>query len=116
MATENPRPKAARKPERGPICPGDHEASVWTFTADRWEPASYLWRKGDAVTLSFVAARQHGQGYLRDLIAGIERAGFRVRVPTPLSRMEAILRHYGFRPHDEWWEDVRAPVEIWERP
>jgi hypothetical protein len=105
---------------RGPIEPDDPEASTWTFTSDRWLgdqgpiPGSYLWRRGDRVTVCSIYAKDEGKGYFRDLVDGIEKAGFRVAVPTPLAHMEAILKHYGFVPHREVMDG--DSVEVWERP
>lgn len=66
--------------------------------------------------LSFVYAKDEGKGYLRDLIAGIERAGLRVAVPIPFARMENILKHYGFIRKHENDPYENEPVEVWQRP
>ena len=100
----------------GPLWPGHRMARKWTFTAKRWTSFSYLFRDGDAVVLSAVQATHEGRGYLRDLIAGIEHAGLRVKVPCPLPHMEEIfLRHYGFVPHEEIHDGTGDPVDVWER-
>lgn len=106
---------------RGPIEPDDEEASKWGFTSDRWEkaiaeglPGSYLFIDHDRVYLSVVKATKEGHGYLKELIAGIEKAGYKVAVPCPLGRMEVILKHYGFVPHTEYGEV--GETAVWERP
>lgn len=111
----------ARKVERhraqrriGPIFPGERLAAPWTFTKDRWTRASYLWLIGDEVYLSAVQATQQGNGYLRDLIAGIEAARLRVVVPNVLGDMQRILEHYGFAMTLE--ESLEGSVDIWRRP
>lgn len=82
---------------------------------ERWEPFSYLFRKGDRVYLSAVQAKVSGAGYLRDLVAGIEQAGLRVAVPNPLSEMTAILKHYGFMVRWERHAGTGEEVDVWER-
>lgn len=100
----------------GPLPPGHRMARKWTFTSKRWQQGSYLFRKGDAVYLSFVNASHRGRGYLRDLIAGIEHAGLRVVVPNPLDHMRQILEHYGFVMHMEPWPSMDCDVDVWTRP
>jgi len=94
----------------GPMAPGHRMAKKWTFTAKRWEPISFLFRIGDEIVVSSVQATHEGRGYLRDLFAGIERAGLRVVVPSPLAHMTEILVHYGFECTEEY------SVDIWRRP
>ena len=100
---------AAGEPYIGPLAPGHRMARKWSFTAKRWEPTSFLFRVGDEVVLSSVQATREKRGYLRDLIAGIDRAGLRVTVPCPLTHMTEILTHYGFEPTEE------HGVDVWRR-
>lgn len=105
---------AAGRPLIGPMMPGHRMAKKWTFTTKRWEPISFLFRLGDEVIMSSVQATREGRGYLRELIAGIERVGLRVVVPTPLAHMTDILIHYGFTP--EHSEERGGTVDMWRRP
>lgn len=88
------------------------------FTSDKFE--GYLWVKDGEVTISSIESLEPGKGNLSQLFARIEAAGFRVAVPNPLPKMEAILRHKGFAPA---WEpffpdepDERLQVAVWRRP
>lgn len=112
--------RAERTRRRGPILPGDREATTWTFTAGRWTVLSYLWLDGDRVLLSSVHATAKRRGYLRDLVAGIEAAGFQVAIPTPILDMPQILAHCGFVKHYEampstgqWRETPGGRVRRW---
>jgi hypothetical protein len=82
------------------------------FTSDKFE--GYLWRDGDRVLVSFIVSVESGKGNLSALFAAIEAKGLRVAVPTPLGRMEAILRHKGFVMHIEDFQGDGC--EVWERP
>jgi hypothetical protein len=91
------------------IEPGDPRGVPWTFTTERWQEGSYLWQTlNRRIVLSSLFAQASGKGFLRELIAGIERSGLRVAVPTPFAQMQQILEHYGFVPHLE--EDA----DVWE--
>ena len=76
-------------------------AKAWTFTAERWAPGSYLYLDGERVLISTVFAIDKGRGYFRDLVNCIERAGYRVAVPTPIMDMPAILARWRFVMHQE---------------
>lgn len=73
---------------------GDPFAEEIGFTRDRFD--GYLWRIGQAVYISLVVSKQPGQGHLSALFEALWEKGYTVRVPTPLPRMEAILRAEGF--------------------
>ncbi len=97
----------------GMILPGKAPDS-WGFTEDRFKENSYLWRVGSDLLISFVWATQEGKGYFSSLVRSIENDGLRVKVPTPLGRMEMILRRWGF--HSTTEEDSEmGPVEMWVR-
>ena len=87
------------------------------FTSDKF--GGYLWKTGGTIAISAIMARQPGRGHFRDLLASIESKGFKVKVPTPLPGMRAILEHYGFVPHVEPFAPElgdNSPVDVWERP
>lgn len=103
--------------DNGIIPPNTEFAKSIGFTSGRFD--GYLWKNGDAIIISFIVSKQPGQGHFGELIRSIEAKGFRVKVPTPLPRMQAILEHYGFVPHAESFAPEMgdfSPVEVWERP
>ena len=82
------------------------------FTSDKF--FGYLWKQGARIIISLIESRVEGRGDLSRLFDAIEAAGYRVAVPTPLGRMEGILRHKGFAPHLESGPEMGV-VEIWEK-
>ena len=83
------------------------------FTPDRFD--GWLWDNGDRVLISFVESKQPGKGHFSEMVRRIEESGKRVAVPTPLGKMEFILKKWGFAPHIEQ-DPMLGSVEIWERP
>ena len=55
------------------------------FTSDRFEPDSYLWRKGNTIIISLIIAKQ--KGMFCQLIKSILQHGFDFQIPTPSNRM-----------------------------
>lgn len=99
----------------GMIVPADD--APFGFTPELFGHASYLWREGDRITISFIECQHKGRGDFSRLVKAIEAEGLRVAVPTPLGRMDAILTRWGFIPHTERFAvDIPDPVEVWERP
>ena len=78
-------------------------------------PGSYLWKRGGDVLTSMVIARSPGAGAFSRLVRNIEANGCRVLVPTPMGKMPAILKRWGFVRtigHDE----KMGAVDVWKRP
>jgi len=98
---------------KGMIVPDSEKGRAFGFTSDRFD--GYLWESGKRVMTSFIESLQQGQGHLSELFRNIEAAGYYVAVPTPLPRMEAILKRKGFIPHTETSE-LGDPVEVWMKP
>lgn len=84
------------------------------FTRDRFD--GYLWRIGQVVYISLVVSKQPGEGHLSALFEALSSRGYTVRVPTPLAKMEAILRGKGFEEKREWWEEIEDYGTVWEKP
>jgi len=82
--------------ERGPIFPDDATFGPLGFTRAQFEADSYLWHRGDDVWCSLMIARTPGRGAFRELLRGLEGAGYRVVVPNPLPLMREILVRWGF--------------------
>lgn len=64
------------------------------FTADRF--SGYLWLMGSDLYVSLVDARVRGQGHFRAFVEAALAKGLTVKIPTPLGRMEHIVRRWGF--------------------
>ena len=58
------------------------------FTSDKFSPASYLWRRGNTITISFIIARK--KGMFCQLMKTIQENGFDFEIPTPSNRMREI--------------------------
>jgi hypothetical protein len=79
------------------------------FTSARFNHGSYLWDDDDRVLVSFVWSRAPGN--FRALVAAIHAEGKTVAVPTPLPRMEAIVRKNGYTHAVEF-----DGVDVWSLP
>ena len=81
------------------------------FTSDKFNPASYLWKTGDTIVISFIMAKQ--KGAFSQLIKNITAAGFYFEIPTPSDRMREIGDKQGWnycqREHEE---KELGPIEI----
>ena len=84
------------------------------FTSDKFTSGSYLGKSGDYIYLSFIQSKVEGQGYLSQLIKNTIKLGYGVKIPTPMGKMEEIVRSKGFI---QTWEYSKAfgdePVEVW---
>lgn len=89
----------------------DESAKILGFTSDRFD--GYLWRSGPAIIISFIAS--HARGNFRALVERIVELGLRVDVPTPLGRMQSILRRNGYKRRVEH-DPQMGPVEVWSWP
>ena len=82
------------------------------FTSDKFE--GYLWLHPDCVYISFIVSTSEGQGNLSKLFDAIWERGYKIKVPTPFARMEAILEKKGF---EHTWEPASwggpEEVEVW---
>jgi hypothetical protein len=86
---------------------------VLGFTIDRYD--GYLWKTGDSIIISLIESKQRGN--FRELVQRIHEHGWTVKVPTPLSRMEEIVRKNGYRLTIEPFSDEDPiPCEVWVLP
>jgi len=83
------------------------------FTSDKFD--GWLWKKGNYIYISFIESLQPGKGNLSKLFSNILKAGYGIKVPTPLGSMEAIVRKKGFRQIYEWSNTFGENVEVWVR-
>ena len=90
----------------------DKNAVKIGFTSDKFSPESYLWQNGKKIYISFIHSKEQGKGYFKELIKKIEELGFVVVVPTPLPKMEFILKKYNFKKTYEL-DSFDERVEVW---
>lgn len=81
------------------------------FTSDRFGHGSYLWKKNGAIIISFIESLKRGN--FRELALAILANGFRVEVPTPLARMEEIVRKAGYSQTFQFCETFGESVEVY---
>ena len=84
-------------------------AKDFGFTSDRFE--GYLWERDGCVMISFVVSLRRGN--FRDLCERILSHGLTVKIPTPLGRMQAIVRNAGYRETREYDRHSGDYVEVW---
>lgn len=81
------------------------------FTSDRFGRGSYLWKQDGAIIVSFIESLSRGN--FRELAQAIIASGFRVEIPTPLGRMQDIVRKAGYSQTFPFDEDYEETVEVW---
>ncbi len=80
------------------------------FTSEAYE--GYLWKTGNAIIISFIMSKKKGN--FRKLVGRIHALGYSVKVPTPLGRMEDILKRNGYRHTVERFApDDPSPCDVW---
>ena len=79
------------------------------FTSERFD--GYLWKKPDYIYVSFIIS--HKTGNFRSLVDAIRSLGLAVKIPTPLGRMEEIVKKAGYRHTLESHELDGDPVHVW---
>lgn len=89
--------------ENGIIQIDSDKAKPFKFTSDKYDRASYLWKKDNDIIISFIDTVDHGKGYLTELFNNISSKGFNILVPTPSNKMRGILEKKGFI--GQWQDD-----------
>lgn len=67
------------------------------FISKRFFDCSSMRGEGNQIIIQTIECKDRRRGYLRDLFKAIWDMGAEIAVYTPLSTMEQILIHYGFR-------------------
>lgn len=99
--------------EDGCILPSSDSGNQFGFTKELFG-CSWLWKHGDSIYTSFIRSEHPGKGNLSRLFDNILKAGYKIKVPTPLGRMQAILIKKGFKQTYEDCEmDPDEPCEVW---
>jgi hypothetical protein len=81
------------------------------FTSDRFSSGSYLWKRDEVIAISFIESLNRGN--FRELVQRILSLHFSVHIPTPLGRMQEIVRKNGYRQTFLFAAEVRECVEVW---
>jgi len=81
------------------------------FTSDKFD--GYLWKIGNYIYISFIESKNKGKGNFSRFLQEIIKAGFGIKVPTPMGRMPLILAHKGFKPTTEFFPEVGEDVDVW---
>jgi hypothetical protein len=92
-------------------------AKEFGFTSDRFTKASYLWKCGNRIWISFIESKVRNRGYFKELVKAIKNKGYEVAVPTPIGIMQIIVRKWGFR---QVFEQIKigeenVVCEVWLR-
>lgn len=96
---------------------GTDDAKELGLTDDKFGFGTYLWRTGNRITISFIACKVEGRGYLRELFKTIIAKGHEIAVPTPSGRMRQICMKNGFiETTAPFADDPDELVEILLRP
>jgi hypothetical protein len=82
------------------------------FTPDFFD--GWLWKKGDAIIVSFIFSLDPGKGHFKRLVENILSSGFAVKIPTPLGEMARIVRKNGYVPTLEYHENYGI-VALWTK-
>ena len=80
------------------------------FTSDRFHADSYLWDDDGRVMVSFIHSK--AKESFKALVDAILAEGKAVAVPTPLPRMEQIVRKNGYA-HEVEMTEIGEPCDVW---
>ena len=84
-------------------------AKRFEFTSDKFNPASYLWKIGDTVVISFIMAKQ--KGAFCQLIKNLTAQGFYFEIPTPSARMCEIGKKQNWNYYQTEHKEL-GPIDI----
>lgn len=96
--------------EDGQIELDSERGKRFDFTSDRY--FGWLWKKDNAIYISFIESKKKGN--FKALVEAILRAGFSVKIPTPLGYMGRIVTkpENGYRYTVEQVEEIGESVEV----
>lgn len=81
------------------------------FTSDKF--SGYLYKRGKDIWISLIESLREGEGNLSALFRVILEKGFKLKVPTPFSKMEGILRNHGFKKTRVFSKAFEDMVDVW---
>lgn len=76
------------------INPDDQIGKLIGFTANKFD--GWLWRIDDQIYISFIVSKKKKKGNLSKLFNAIADQGWTIKVPSPLGKMEKILKKKNF--------------------
>ena len=80
------------------------------FTSLNYE--GYLWKMdSDTIVISFIVSKARGN--FRKLVERIHALGYAVQVPTPLGRMQDIVKRNGYVHTQEHDKEMGGMVDLW---
>lgn len=82
------------------------------FVSDRFLSCSYLLGAGNRIIIRTIECTERRRGYLRELFKAIWALGAEIVVVTPLSTMEDILVHYGFK-KNTMQDAIYGKLDLW---
>lgn len=82
------------------------------FVSYRFLSCSYLLGVGNRVIIRTIECTERRRGYLRELFKAIWALGAEIVVITPLSTMEDILMHYGFK-KNTIQDAINGKLDLW---
>lgn len=98
----------------GKIEVDSHIGKKLGFNSKRFLSASYLWRDGKYIYVSFIAVTHPRRGYLRELFQTLEKLGLGIKVPTPFARMKEILLKQDYKQTNERFDgEIHDDCEVW---
>ena len=93
------------------ILPDSDEGKRLGFTSENF--SGWLWKIGNTIYISFIISKHQHKGNFKKLIDSILDSGYTVKIPTPLGRMQCIVRKSGYKRTYEYDELMRENVEVW---
>lgn len=82
------------------------------FVSSRFLSCCYLWDEGNRIIIRTIECIDWRRGYLRELFKAIWGLGAEIVVLSPLSTMQEILVHYGFK-KTQVQDRIYGKVELW---
>ena len=97
------------------VCePGDPRVRKFGWTSQNF--GGYLSIEGKTIWISSVWSKNPGKGNLSRLIKAIHRNKYTIKVPSPLTKMEAICKHFGMKNEPEYFEQAGETIDVYVLP
>ena len=94
------------------VCnPGDPRVSEYGWTTKKF--AGYLSVVENTVWLSAIWSLHPNRHNLTHLIKNLHKAGYEIKVPTPLGRMEEICKHLDFLKTTEFFPEAGENITVY---
>lgn len=94
------------------VCePGDPRVKKYGWIKSNFR--GYLSIDGEDIYVSSIWSKQMEKGNYSRLVKNLHKAGFTIKVPSPLPRMEAICQHLGFTKTTEFFKEMNVDIDIY---